>query len=205
MENLNKNSGITPFKRHSEQERRKLMDDSIPQNTKNATKTWINVLNKYIKQVNGNLEITIDDIGTEELPSLLYEFYCDVQYKSYDSSEPEKSEKYKNTSMKSIRGAINRYMKNSRGIDIMKDVRFTRSNEMFKAVTKENKKQGKGNIEHKAIICDDDMKVIDDYFKGYMKPSAAILQEICIFNVLFYGCRRGRENLAAMTKETFEV
>ena len=205
MQSKFQNNNNLGFKRHSEDERKKLMEDSIPQNTKNATKTWMKVLNNYVKQVNGNLDITVEDICTEELPQLLYEFYCDVKYKNYNEQNPDECEKYKNTSMKSIHGVTNRYMKNSREIDIMKDVHFTKSNEMFKAVTKENKKQGKDNIEHKAIICAEDMKAIDKYFQGYMKPNAEILQEVCLFNVLYYGCHRGRENLAAMTKDTFEV
>ena len=116
-----------------------LLQGSIPENTKNATKTWIKHLNAYIKKVNGGLDITIDDIGTDELPPLLYEFYFDGQYKSFNSDRSEECEQYKNTSLKSIRAAITRYLKNTRGIDIINDVRFTKSNEMFKAVTKTNK------------------------------------------------------------------
>ena len=136
------------------------------------------------------------------MPQLLYEFYTDAQYKSTtDGSE----QKFKNTTMNSIRAGINRYMKESRGVDIIKDDRFTRSNEMFKSVKKTNKKEGKGSVQHKQPICEEDRKKLDGYFSQYMRPSAKILQQFCIYNIMLFGCRRGRENLSSMTTDTFEV
>ena len=187
---------------HTEEERNKILFDAVPENTRNATKSALNHLNEYIRQKNGGLQLTIDDIGTEELPQVMYEFYTDARYKS---SNDGKLEKYKNTTLNSIRAGINRHLKDTRGVDIMKDERFVKSNQMFKAVKKENKKDGHGNVDHKISITASDMEKLDRYFRGYMSPSSKKLQELCIFNILFYGCRRGRENLSAMEIDTFEV
>ena len=203
MEAKSKQDKKTVIVHHSEEERQKILFDAVPENTRNATKRALKHLNQYISTKNGGLTLTIDDIGTEELPQLLYEFYTDAQYKSSESETTP--EKYKNTTLNSIRAGINRHLKDQRGIDIIKDERFVRSNQMFKAVKKANKKEGKGNVDHKITISHEDMKKLDNYFRQYMRPSARILQQFCLFNILFYGCRRGRENLSAMEKDTFEV
>ena len=51
------------------------------------------------------------------------------------------------------------------------------------------------------------LKRIVEYSKEKMlePPNAKNLQEIMIFYVLFYMCRRGRENLRAMKKSTFVI
>ena len=36
-------------------------------------------------------------------------------------------------------------------------------------------------------------------------PNGTLLQEIVLFNIIFYMGRRGRENLRMMTKETFAI
>ena len=203
MAEPNKTVRKTFIKQHTAEEREQLLFNAIPQNTRNATKSALKHLNEYIRVKNGGLNISIDDIGSEELPQLLFEFYTDAQYKA--KSENDDPEKYKNTTLKSIRAGINRHLKDVRGLDIMKDSRFVKSNQMFKAVTKANKQEGRGSVEHKMAITPEDMRKLDEYFRQYMRPSSKILQEFCIFNVLFYGCRRGRENLATMQKNTFEV
>ena len=187
---------------HSEEERNQILYNAIPENTHNATKSALKHLNEYIKQKNGGLQLTLDDISTSELPQILFEFYTDARYKS---SADGKLEKYKNTTLNSIRAGIKLHLKDTCGIDIIKDENFVKSNQMFKAVKKENKKDGRGKIDHKLPITPADMEKLDQYFRGYMSPSSKKLQELCLFNVLYYGCRRGRENLSAMPKDTYEV
>ena len=158
-------------------------------------------LNRYIKFKNGGLDLTLDDIGTDEFPQLLYEFYTDAQYKSIDDGVEEK---FKNSTMNSIRAGINRHLKDTRSVDIIKDMRFTKSNQMLKTVKKTNKSQGKGNVDHKLPITEADRQKLNQYFKEYMRPSSKILQQF-YSNIMLFGCRRGHENLSTMTKDTFEV
>ena len=200
-----KQDKIKVIVQHSEEDRKKLLHDAIPENTRNSTKAALKHLNEFIKVKNDQLDITVENILTEELPQLLYEFYTDARYKSSSNNSGKELEKYKNTTLNAMRAGINRYLKDERGLDIIKDSRFVRSNQMFKAVKKANKKEGNGNIDHKKPIIPDDMTKLDQYFRQYMRPSAKILQEVCLFNTLFYGCRRGRENLCSMETDTFEV
>ena len=38
-----------------------------------------------------------------------------------------------------------------------------------------------------------------------MNSSPALLQEVVMFNIIYFFCHRGKENLYDMTKETFKV
>lgn len=104
-----------------------------------------------------------------------------------------------------MRAASNRYIKESREIDIVPDSRFISPNELLKGVQLQGKKAGKGRIKHKEHIEPEDMERLMDYFSKYMEPSPQILQQYVMFNVIYYLCRRGRQNLATLTVDMFEV
>ena len=104
-----------------------------------------------------------------------------------------------------MRAAIKRYTEEKRSLDILNNESFARANKVFSVVLKDNKVKGKGKIHHKEIIRSEDLEKLQDYFSRYMKPSAVILQQMVQFNLMFYLCRRGHENLTGMPKDTFEV
>ena len=58
-----------------------------------------------------------------------------------------------------------------------------------------NKADGKGTTRHKQPINDADLTKLKNYFENNMAgpPSALCLQEIVLFNIIFYMGRRGRE------------
>ena len=45
------------------------------------------------------------------------------------------------------------------------------------------------------------------YFIDKLKgpPNGKYLQELCLFNIIYYGICRGCENLRSMTKKSFEI
>ena len=165
--------------------------------TNNATKLWIDTFKQYLEQE----ELPkLDQIPDSDLPNLLESFYVLVRMK--------KSEKYKSTTLKSMRAGLNRYFKDHREIDITQDKRFMRTNELFLGLLKENKKEGRGQVIHKQTISDSDKEKLFKYFENSIKsgkPDPKILQQICIFNIVYYMGWHGRENLRNMQKDTFEV
>lgn len=183
------------FLSKNEEQKQNTLDGRVAPNTKKATQTWMKCLNDYISEK--EIAKSIDDITDDKLPDLLFDFYTEVR--------STKNQTYKNTTLRCLRAGINRYIKEKRSINIVEDQRFIKSNEMFKGVQKEGKKIGKGSIKHKEIIESEDMERLRDFFTRYMAPDPAILQKLVMFNIMFYMCRRGRENFAEMTKETFDV
>ena len=82
---------------------------------------------------------TIDDIGTEDLPDILYNFWSEViptdavnKKKKTDKENISASEKrYANTTLNCMRAAINRHLKETRSVDMMKDAKFTKAKSNF--------------------------------------------------------------------------
>ena len=74
-------------------------------------------------------------------------------------------------------------------------------------MTKQGKEEGRGQIDSKIPISDPDFSKLSSYFQDSMRgpPNPKKLQELVLFNIIFYGGRRGRENLRQMTKETFQI
>ena len=205
-------SSIVPPSRHlmlSDDDRKTLLKGTIPQNTKNATTNWIRVVNSYFKQ--RKIANNIDEILDVDLLRSLELLYSEVtkdnnKTKKGDNKENIKPERYCNTSMRAMRAAIKRYIaENRKGLDVIANDSFSDANKMFEAVLKTNKEMGKGSIQHKKPIVPEDREKLNDYFSRYMEPNALILQQMVQFNLMFYLCRCGRENLTRMPKDTFEV
>ena len=93
--------------------------------------------------------------------------------------------------LKAIHAALKRYFQDTRGIDIIQDKEFMRPNKLFLGLLKENKIEGRGKVTHKETLTDEDKKKLFKYFKEKMKnPDAKVLQQMCIFNIVYYmGCR----------------
>ena len=195
------------FKTTTKEQRDNILIESKPKNTRKSTDLWMNCFKKYLQKKNYP---EADDIGNEQLPSILESFYCEVEKSACKTGEKldENAEKtYKNTTMRTIRAAIARYYRDSRSIDIITNEAFVRSNQIFKGVQKINKKKGYGKIDSKTPITDLDMEKITSYFLLHIigPPNPRKLQEVILFNVLYYLCRRGRENLRPMKKTTFMI
>lgn len=201
----------TRFATSTADKQEKIIQERSRPNTQRATKLWINCFTDYLQEK----ELpTIDELTIQNLPGILEQFYSEVRKKEVrDDPEgaAENSEElgklYKNTTLKAIRSALTRYFKDKLCIDIISNEAFIRANSIFAGIQKINKALGKGNVVSKPPLEDIDLKKITDYFKEGMSgpPNAALLQEIVLFNTVLYMCRRGRENLRAMSKETFKI
>ena len=114
---------------------------------------------------------------------------------------------YKLQSLKCIRAGINRHMKSKRGIDIISNENFVRANEMFRGDGKQLRIKGKGLIKSTEVISEKDLAKIPDYFQHDImnKPDPKKIQKCLIFYIIYFFCRRGHENLHAMTWDTFKI
>ena len=186
------------------------------ENTNRATRTWVTCFNEYLAEKNLPHEA---DLDLQDLPSILADFYVELRKKNVkkiahklgDGGKvvPQNAEldDYKNTSLKCIRAALNRHFKGTRNIDIISNPLFIQCNEMFQGVTKKGKRESRGEIDSKPPIEPEDLDKIAEYFKLNMKgtPNPTKLQEMLLFYIIYFGGRRGRENLRNMNKKTFEV
>lgn len=130
------------------------------------------------------------------LNKLLKSFYFDARTVT--------GELYKASSLENLRHSLNRYLQSpphSRlHVDIVKNVRFQEANEAYKSAIKELKSVGKGSVTHYRRISDSDLQKI--YQSVDINTPTGLMQKVQ-FDVRFYFCRRGMENMPNMNKNTF--
>ncbi len=182
-------------------------DDHNSSNTEKSTKHWINVLMDYL---NENGHGNLDYIENTELDSILETFYRDVRMNPISTPRKTKSKTkdslmYSNGSLKVMRAGINRYLKYTRGVDIITDGRFTKSNQTFKSILCQGKSEGRCFVERHGPIPQEDINKMTDFLSDPDNESPKILQMKVLFDVLYYLCRRGRDYLREMTRDTFQV
>ena len=183
------------FKDRSNENLQKLLEGKDKVSTQKATEGAMSQFQQYLhrKQLPkyGDLDLT-------NLPEILYNFY--------PAAKPIKGEHYSVQSLKCLRSGIARYYRKEKGFDITQDAPFVRANEMFKAVLVESKKQGKGVRQSTPTISDIDLERIAEYFShDHMSPDPKKLQQQMIFYVIYFFCRRGRENLYEMLQSTYTL
>lgn len=78
---------------------------------------------------------------------------------------------------------------------------------MFKAVTTLARKQGLGSTKSYPPIEESDMSLLAQFFDhDYMNnPDPRRIQKCLIFYIIYFFCRRGRENIYDFTVDTFQV
>eukprot|EP00117_Sycon_ciliatum_P043537 scpid63616/ scgid6167/ len=130
----------------SDEEKARLLDEAVPQKTKQATKFWMSVFKDFCSDNEDARKLLQEkdadwmSIEEETLASLLESFYCCARKK--DKTE------YKRASMIAARGAIQRQLNIfNRGIDL-KSLKFDRANKLLDAVLKDKKKNGREGPGH---------------------------------------------------------
>ena len=198
------------FKTVSEKDKEIILNKRKAENTNLATNQWVTCLREYLCEKNlADLELLTD----AELDEALGNFYCEARKKNVqyidveDPDERERAESYKTTSLRAARGAFTRFFKDKRNLDIRTHPAFIKSNELFLGQTKVNKEKGLGSISNKPAIEEEDMKLLDSYFREVMMgpPNPRGLLQVVVFHIIYYLCRRGRENLRSMKKSTFAI
>ena len=180
----------------TEDEIEKLMEERGAKNTNKSVRGAVRLLNEYIA---AKSLPELESIEKSDLPCLLKEFYTNVRTKE--------GERYHLQSLKSMRSNLNRWFQEKKNINIITDPIFGEANLRFKAVQVNTKKIGKAVTKKTEKISDEDMIKLSNYFNvDHMNnPNPAVLQKCVIFNILYFLCRRGHENLYEMTDSFHEL
>ena len=170
-----------------------ILENRDSSNTKQVVEMAKRILNEYCVAKS----LIFEGLRTktkEEIAETLLSFYAEVRKKDGDV--------YSRSSMISIRFGLSKYFQSMRKFDIINDADFKLPNEMFKAVLTQLKRSGKGDVTHKEVISDADMqKLVNSDVLNCDNPQG--LQYKVFLDVMFYTCRRGRENLRKMQISDF--
>ena len=126
--------------------------------------------------------------------------------KFFANAKKKDGTRYKANALLSLRLGLRRHYLDTFGFDIVNDESFSYSSKVFKAAVKDLRRQGLGSVKHHIPITRADMTKLysGDTVVFYTDTPNGLLNKVW-FEVMYFLCRRGKENLRAMTKETFEL
>ena len=131
------------------------MDEKDKKNTQAATDRAVANFSFYLSSKS---LLKVEDLDPKQLDNILVGYYLSIM------PQQAEDENYAVQTIKCIRAALNRYFRKKKGLDIVKDPEFVRSNEMFKAVCVESKKAGKGVKKFYPPFSQVDLERIAEYF-----------------------------------------
>jgi hypothetical protein len=161
-----------------------ILSAKFSKKTRYMNKYGERLLETYIREKN----IPVNFSSSDSLDSLLTNFYACVR--------KEDGTPFTVSTFISLRYSLARVIKEKYHFDIINDILFTKSNEVFSALIIDLKKTGNAIIKHFPIISDDDLKLIAEMPTN--TPSS--LQLKVWFTIHLHFVLRGRENLHDMIK-----
>lgn len=133
-------------------------------------------------------------ISSYIVDELLERFYLSVRRQD--------GQPYKAKSLHALKYGLQVYIRDEYQIDVSDTASFPRAALSFKTALTIARKEGRGVVNHKEPISDSDLRQLYEYFDPDT-PNG--LQEKVWFDIMYYFCRRGRENLHLMTKDTYAI
>ena len=91
-----------------------------------------------------------------------------------------------------------------RGFNLITGENFSQSKAMFEAICVDLKRSGMGNVAHKPVIEEEDLQRIRSYFSSWEINNVILLQKVWL-DLMLHCCRRGREGLRDLTKDSYSV
>lgn len=177
----------------SEEDLQQLDSEKDSKNTKRVIHRSVHLFRSFLGE-----RRDFENFNKEELNKALRKFFASIR--KSDGSELKKS------SLASIKYGICKFLKDTCQIDINNDSSFVSCVTTFKSKVVNLKKQGKGSVDHKDRITEEDLLKLhsaDNVAFNINTPCG--LQKKVWFDLMFFFCRRGRENLREMRKDTFAV
>ena len=176
----------------SDKEINRLLENKDAKNTKKSTKFAVRAFHNAIE----DLEKAKQNI--ESLDKSLEKFFATAKRKD--------GTKYKASALQTLRNGLRRHYLDRLRIDIVNDRSFTYSTKVFKASVTDLHHQGLATVQHRIPITKVDMAKLysGDTIVFDIHAPNGLLNKVW-FEVMYFLCRKGQENLRTMTKETFEL
>ncbi|XP_071837349.1 uncharacterized protein [Apostichopus japonicus] len=182
------------FKELSSQEIDKIAEGKNEKATLYNTTWGVKLFKEWCtaKGKDSNFEVLLH----EELNCLLRVFYAEVRNKD--------GKMYAKQSFVGLRAAIHRHLTGEpfcRQINVISDREFQGANNVFRGVLKQMKKVGLDRSQHKSSIAAADLKKM---ITALDVETPQGLLRLTWFYLEYYFCRRGREGLRLLKKDSFK-
>ena len=175
----------------------KLVSEKDSKNTVRVIKRSVQLFREFLleKKISPNFE----ELSPEDLNSHLNFFVASLRKKS--------GENHKSASVIQVRYGLSKFLKQKCDLfDLNNDDVFSSYGEVYKAVLSDMKRKGFGSVQHYPPIEQEDLKKLYERSHHTFDSDTPVgLQNKVFFEIMYYLCRRGRENLREMKKDTFRI
>ncbi|XP_072018850.1 uncharacterized protein [Amphiura filiformis] len=184
------------FASTTEAELQRLEQARHEKKTVDSTAWAVRLFKDWCKE--SNLPQDFEKLPVAELATLLRKFYGEVRKTNGDP--------YSKSSLCNIRSGIQRHISSppfQRTINIMHNEEFSNANNVFDGSLKKMKREGHDITKSHAAISEEDL---DKLFAGdtLSTKNPVSLQRLVFFSLQFMFCRRGREGLRDLNKDSFK-
>ena len=180
------------FAGRTEQEIENLIRSKDSSSSKKATKQAVKILREFCSEK--EIPTNFENLTKTQLNELLRNFYANAR--KADGSF------YTKNTLNGIRYGLSRYLMAEKKVSIIDDVEFGSSNQVFSASIAELKKIGQAKVSHHPEITKEDLQKL---YLSFDLNTPKGLQDKCMFDIMFFLVRRGRENLREQTKNSFAI
>jgi hypothetical protein len=161
-----------------------LVKSKFSKKTEYATLYSVRLFSQFLDRRN----LDILNMEASSLDEQLAHFYASLRKE--DGTEMSSS------SLANVRYGLSRHLKSLRDVDIIKDSKFTHSNEVFSGKLSKLKREGKGVVTHYSVISDEDLLKI----ASLIPNTPERLQLKVWFTLQLHFAQRGAENIHSMEK-----
>ena len=171
-----------------------LENNSVSFSTDCQTKKWVATFRRFLEEK--KLSVSFEEVPLSVLNDYLRLFYASL--KTVDGQY------YAPASLICIRAALHRHLTSAscnKKINILTGEDFRRANGVLKAMVKLYLNSNQMKHEELARISSDDMRKLKEYFQKHSNDFK-VLQQECLFNIIYFFQLRGRENLRSLTKQS---
>ena len=174
----------------------KLVSEKDSKNTVRVIKRSVQLFREFLleKKISPNFE----ELSPEDLNSHLKFFVASLRKKS--------GENLKSASVIQVRYGLSKFLKQKCDLDLNHDDVVSSFREVYKAVLSDLKRKRFGSVQHYPPIEPEDLKKLyERSHHSFDSDTPVGLQNKVFFEIMYYLCRRGRENLREMKKDTFRI
>ncbi|XP_069134253.1 uncharacterized protein KIAA1958-like [Argopecten irradians] len=191
-------NGSGTKRRFSEEDSVQFVQDHVSKKTKDVTRYAVSILREFCYE--RGLQETFELLSESDLCTLLKDFFTNVRNK--------KGELYSKSSICAIRQGIRRYLQeppHNKTFDIINDPVFKGANQVFISMLKMTRAEGKGTVTHKKAIPAGDLQKLYSHPRAFNTDVPKGLLNKITFEIIFFFCRRGRENIRELKPSDFQV
>ncbi|XP_061197001.1 uncharacterized protein LOC133205248 [Saccostrea echinata] len=189
-------SSVSRYECFGDEDIEELLESRDSKNTQRVVKTALKLLRDYLLERHGISVEDMEKLSSVEMSEKLRKFYAELR-------KPDGSYYAKKTLI-TMRFGLQKHFLKKTSVDIINSDEFKTCNEVFRAMLVKIKREGASEVKHKQTISTEDLNKLYESETFSLNTAMGLLNRT-FFEIVYYFCNRGQENLRSFQKGDFSV